>query len=520
MNAAVIASANHYPLLYVTKTSIPAVTASAISTLGVTKVIFVERNNIGSAVRSSLPTIEKDLTSMQQIVDEIKSYPASQNYITLTSLKTGDGFFTSAAMLSAYHVAPVLRIEDIPGNPAAVANRINTWERWDGDWYHGSMSTGHLPQASKVIDQNKFKLYLTLFQFLLGKNVTIPDYGLDAKRYWNEEMVVAIQKYVTGLKLDLPGQEAYAVVAPRDDIALEVHSALMGNNSYAGDIPGLTPAYSSDVVVRDILYPALIYANPGRDITMAQMMNFPDGGSWICNDHKSYPAYSSRVVKNSFGSHLRTFIGHTFWDAHIQQINQGASAMYYSGHGTGGSGISGMYKQTAESVYPDQIWWDAWRGYMYDAWKMPRENGQIWFNPEPPELYDIVHYKWVDQLTGNLRSNAIFYMSCTTGDGDAPMVYLDHGAISWYGNAGTGLCPEADLADDNFFNAVFINGVPLGQAFSTQVWLHYRDYTTREDSSMYGSSSMQVTTIQVIYGDPSLVVYSPEWTSPVPIDAI
>lgn len=518
-NAAVIASANHYPLLYVTKTSVPAATVSALSTLGVQKVIFVERNNIGAGVRSSLPTIEKDLTTMQQIVNEIKSYSATEDYITLTSLKTGDGFFAPAAMLAAYHVAPVLRIEDIPGDPAAVAKRIHAWENWDGDYYHGSLSTGHLPDASVPVEQNKFKVYMTLIKFMLGKTVTVPTYGLDAKLNWNKDMVQSIQAYVKSLNLDEPGQEGYAVVAPRTDLPLEVHSALMGNNSYAGDIPGHTPAYSNDIIVRDILYPALIYANPGRNTTLAQMMNFPDGGTWICNNHKSYPAFSSRVVKNAFSSHLRTFEGHTFWVAHLQAINQGASVMYYSGHGTGGSGMSGMYQQSNKSVYPNQIWWDSWRGYMYDAWKMPRENGMIWFNPEPPELYDIVHYKWVDQLLTNLHSNAIFYMSCTTGDGDCPLVYLDHGAISWYGNAGTGLCPEADLADDNFFNDVMINGISIGKAFSTQVWLHYRDFTTCDNTSIYGPSSMQVTTIQVIYGDPNLVIYSPEWTSPIPVNA-
>jgi hypothetical protein len=518
-NAAVIASANHYPLLYVTKTSVPAATASAFTALGVSKVIFVERNNIGAGVRSSLPTVEKDLTTMQQIVDEIKSYPTTENYITLTSLKTGDGYFAPAAMLAAYHVAPVLRIEDIPGNPAAVADRIHTWQRWDGDYYHGSLSTGHLPDASAIVEQNKIKVYMSLIKFLISGTGTVPPYGLDAKRYWNEEMVQAIQTYVAGLNLDKAGQEGYAVVADRNDITLEVHSALMGNNSYAGQIPGITAAYSNDVVVRDILYPALIFANPNRDITTSQMMNFPDGGSWICNNHKSYPAYSSRVVKNAFSSHLRTYEGHSFWSAHIQRMNDGASVMYYSGHGTGGSGVSAQYEQIAESNYPDQIWWDAWRGYMYDAWKTSRDNGMIWYNPEPPELYDIIHYKWNDQLMGNLRSNAIFYMSCTTGDGDGPLVYLDHGAICWYGNAGTGLCPEADLADDNFFNAVMIDGVPIGPAFSTQVWLHYRDFTTGDPTSMYGPSSAQVTSIQVIYGDPNLVIYSPDWNSPVPVDA-
>jgi hypothetical protein len=88
-----------------------------------------------------------------------------------------------------------------------------------------------------------------------------------------------------------------------------------------------------------------------------------------------------------------------------------------------------------------------------------------------------------------------------------------------YGNAGTGLCPEADLQDDEFFEDTMVDGDPIGPAYSRQVWLHFRDFTTSDPTSMYGVSSMQVTTIQCIYGDPSLIVYSPEWQSPVPIDA-
>jgi hypothetical protein len=247
------------------------------------------------------------------------------------------------------------------------------------------------------------------------------------------------------------------------------------------------------------------------------MMNFPDGGTWTTNDGKTEPAYSSRVLKDTFSSHLRTFDGHTLWDAYLQRAKEGASVFYYSGHGTGGSGMSSMFEQSDLSKYPDQIWWDAWRGYMYDNWKIVRDNGMIWFNPEPPELYRLNHYKWIDQALGNLHSQVVLYMSCTTWDGDGPMVYLDHGCATNYGNAGTGLCPEADLADDHMFTDVMINGMSIAQAFSHQVWLHYRDYTGTDPQSMYGASSQQVTTIQIIYGDPSLIVYSPEWQSPVPI---
>ena len=524
-NAAVIASQIHAPLLYVTKTSVPAATASAFTALGVTNVIFVERGEIGSGVRSSLPTITKDLKTTQDIVDAIKGYTSSENYITITSLKTGSGYFAPAAMLAAYHGSPVLLVEDSPiGDAAGVAERVQAWQRWDGDYYHGSRANGHMPFSTAPVDQSNKQLLIDFIKYLLNKNTSIlPPLGRDAKRYWNQEMVYDVLNYTKALGLDRDGQEGYAVVAPRADIPMEVHSGLMGNNSYAGDIPGNTPAYSSDIVVRDILYPALIYANPGRNTTTSQVLNYPEGMSFELNDGIQHTTKSSSCVKASFGSHLRTYEGHTFWAAHVDRMNEGASVFYYSGHGTGGSGMGAMFPQSDLSNYPDQTWWDGWRGYMYDNWKTPRDaSGLIWFNPEPPELYDIVHYKWIDQSFQNLHSNAVFYMSCTTGDGDAPLVYLDHGAASWYGNAHTGLCPEAVIGDDAFFNEALVHGVPIGVAWSHQVWLHYRDFTTLDPTSIYGPASTDsqnaVQSIQVIFGDPNLIVYSPEWTSPVPIN--
>jgi len=521
-NAAVIASLNHVPLLYVKEDSVPAQTASAFTALGVTKVIFVERGEIGSAVRSSLPTLDADLKTMEEIVDHIKSYEASENYITATSLKSGNGYFAPAAMLAAYHGSPILRIEDAPGNPAAMAQRLESWVRWDGDYYHGERSTGHLPEAdAPIAEKNRTGLGLLfrMLKFLISGTGDLPPFGLDAKRYWTEEMYTEFHDYVVSLGLDVEGQEGYCIVAPRDDIPVFLHSALMGNNSYAGQIPGMTPAYSSDIIVRDVLYPALIFANPGRDITTSQMMNFPDSGTWTTNDGKVTAVYSSRELKRTFSTHGRTFDGHCLWVANLERMNNGASILYYSGHGTGGSGCSAQYQQTEFCNYPEQEWWDGWRGYMFDNWKTPRDGGFTWYNPDPANLYDLIHYDYVDGYYQNLHSAAVLYMSCTTGDGDGPMVYMDHGAAYWYGNANTGLCPEADLADDYVFQDAFNLGEPIGPAFSKQVWLHYRDFTTSDPMSMYGPSSMQVTTIQVIYGDPSMIVYSPEWQAPVPIDA-
>lgn len=526
-NAAVIASQKHLPLLYVRGDSVPTETANAFTALGVNKVIFVERNNIGSGVRDKLPTIEKDLTNMQDIIEYIKDGPFSENYITITSLKTGVGQAAAASMLAAYHGSPVLRIEEAPGNPAGIANCIETYFRWDGDYYHGERSLGHLPRATNESGLRSFELFINLTRYLIsgGKKGSLPPFGMDQDRYWFDGLYKGIHDMITSYDLDKDGQEGICFVASRNDIFIPVYAACMGNNSYTGGIPGITPAYSSALIVRNVLYPALIFANPGRDVTTTQLMNFPDGSGWITNDGKNNIVYSSRTVKKCFSSHGRIYDGHCLWDAHLERMNDGASVLYYSGHGTGGSGISAQYKQTEHSKYPDQEWWDGWRGYMFDSWKTPRDGGFTWYNPSPLNLYDIIHYKWVDQLFDNLHSNAIFYMSCTTGDGDGPMVYLDHGAVCWYGNAGSGLCPEADLQDDEFFNDAMINGVPIGQAYSKQVWLHYRDYTTGDPISMYGPSTLYggaeaggITTRQVIYGDPNLIIYSPEWTAPIPVD--
>jgi hypothetical protein len=524
-NAAVIASLEHIPLLYVNEDSIPSATSNAISQLGVNKVIFVERGGIGSGVKSNLPTLEADLTTMQNIVDYIKDYGSSENYITITSIKSGDGYFAPTAMLAAYHGAPVLRIGEAPGNPAGMADRIETWRLWSGDFYHGSRSTGHLPDHSEPVPGEgswNIKLLFDAFMYAVsgGVNGELPPLGMDAKRYWNEKVHDGIYDLIDGYGLDIAGQEAYCFVAPRKDIYIPVHSVMLGNNSYSGHMVGTTPAYTSDMVVRNILYPALIFANPNRNITTSQLMNFADGGNWKTNDGKNNNAYSSRSVKKSFGSHFRTYDGHCLWDAHLERMNDGASAMYYAGHGTGGSGTSAQYYQTEHCNYPEQIWWDAWRGYAgFDNWKIVRNNGRSWYNAEPPSLYDIVHYDYADELFGNLRSNVIFYLSCTTGDAFGPMVYLDHGAVFFMGNAGSGLNPQEDLMDNEIFDRVMIYGETISQAFSKEVWRHLRDFTTKDPTAMYGSSSLTVTTVQCFYGDPELIVYSPEWTSPVPVDA-
>jgi len=249
---------------------------------------------------------------------------------------------------------------------------------------------------------------------------------------------------------------------------------------------------------------------------------------WTTNDRENHYVFSSRELKKSFSSHGRFFEGHCIWDNLLERYNEGASISYYSGHGTGGSGVSAQYYNINEDFpYVDLIhddlkdknWWDGWRGYMYDSvqTRTPRWGGFTWYNSAEPNLYDFIHFKWADQLYENLHSMWDTWMSCTTQAHWGPIVTLSHGAALCYGNAGTGLCPQADLLDDDWMNDMLIEGDNFGESFSRYVWLHQRDYTTKDPTAMYGSSSMAVTNMQVIFGDPTMVCYSPEWIEPVPV---
>jgi hypothetical protein len=367
-------------------------------------------------------------------------------------------------------------------------------------------------------------------------NGEFPELGIDHHfRFWSA-VHDDIYSWTNDLGLHGSGQEVYLFVAPRDtDIRHPILRVMSGLGSYAGQFPFETPGLDAALISRNILYPALIYANPGRDVTTSQLMNFPDGWQWTTNDGERTSVYSTRTLKEAFSSHGRFFEGHVQWDGWLDRINEGAAINYYSGHGTGGSGISAQYSNVAEA-FPDAElrhehlhdfdWWDGWRGYMYDdvQTKTPRWGGFTWYNAAEPNLYDIIHYKWVDQQLDNLHSEIELWMSCTTGQHFGPEIYLEHGSVLWYGNAGTGLCPQEDLLDDKWIEDMMVNGLSIGEAFSKYAWLHQRDFTAKNvdnakyEAAMYGSSSLTVTNVQVIFGDPTLTCYSPEWIEPIPVN--
>jgi hypothetical protein len=521
-NGAVIASANHAPLLYIKKDSVPSETSNALSTLGATNVIFVNINGVSSASVSGAT----EYTTMQEVVDVIKENSHSENFITITSMATGDGYFAPAAMAAAYHVSPVLNI----GEAACAYNTLDmiaAWREYAGDYYHGCRSVGHLPMMDEPFDLRE-----ALQEFLQEQEV--PPIGFDLKLRWFGGVHDDIYGNLTAkYGLDLAGQEAYLFVSPRDtDIRDVICRVMIGNNSYAGHIPVETPAFSSAIVVREILYPAIIYANPGRSVTTSQLTNYPDGGSWTGNDGISYANYATREVKQSFSSRGRFYEGHSIWDNELERYNTGVSISFYSGHGTGGSGIACQYRNIAEQ-FPyaeprherlfDFDWPDSWRGtsgYDDKQTKTARWGGSSYYNAAEPNLYDVIHFKWADQAFENLHSELEIWHSCTTGSHFGPIVYLAHGSALWYGNCGSGSSIQNDLHISWMFYDVMVKGESIGKAKSDYLWIHNRDFTTRDPTTLYGPSSMHgggLSNVGAIYGDPTMTCYAPDWIEPEPV---
>jgi hypothetical protein len=532
-NAAVLASQIHAPLLYVTTDSVPTETQNALDQLGVKKTFFVNINDISSAVPSGSVT---EINTLQDIINMVQSFSdkmqpsasTSDNVITITSFGTEDGFFAPAGLIAAYHGSNVLNIGEVPIVFNTV-DKVTMYREYSGGWYHGIRAQGHLAKMSVPEPSSLIELIRT---FLSGHHLQL---GFDQDLRWGSTIHDGIYNWTTDKGLTGPGQECYLFVSPRNsDIRHSIIAKLCGLGSYAGQFPFDTPGMDAELISRDILYPAIIYANPGRDVTTSQLMNYPEHWRWKANDGVPYDVFWPRDLKGYFSSHCRFFEGHCLWEGWLARINEGASVNYYSGHETGGQGISAQYANVAEdfpdaelthqSLY-DFDWWDSWRGYMYDdtQTKDPRWGGFNWYNAKEPNLYDIIHFKWVDQLLQNLHSEIELWNSGQTGQHFGPEIYLEHGSALWYGDAGWTLMPVEEVLDSLWIKDMMVNGSSIGQAFSKYIWLNDRDFTAKNvdiakyNAALYGSASMQQGSLHVIYGDPTLTAYSPEWTEPVPV---
>ena len=119
-------------------------------------------------------------------------------------------------------------------------------------------------------------------------------------------------------------------------------------------------------------------------------------------------------------------------------------------------------------------------------------------------------------------------MSCTTAEADGPSVYMDHGAVLYYGNAESGLSPEADLQDDEFWieveypdstdealgkldqsnRASTILATPADQDNSTESWTENLTGEVKQKSEVtISGGAAGIHTVWACLAKPSTTVY-------------
>ena len=171
----------------------------------------------------------------------------------------------------------------------------------------------------------------------------------------------------------------------------------------------------------------------------------------------------------------------------------------------------------------DFDWWDSWRGYSgYDdsQTRTARWGGASGYSASEPNLYDLIHFKLIDQQFDNLHSEFEMWSSCSTGDGYGPNVYLAHGSTLWSGASGSVYGVQDDLHNSWLFHDMLVEGKPIGPSIAQYQWLFDRDYTTNDPTTLYGTSTWYqggLTGEKITYGDPLMQIYSPEWIEPTPI---
>ena len=538
-NSAVIASLKNVPLLYTAGNSLPEETIKALRILGVGEVIFVDPAGIiSSAVKTAVTglgiTISQDLMSLEQTISYIQGLSGETDLIL--TLPTGS-FFAPAALAGAFHGAPVLTF-------VGQAKEIPTLA--DSTWAY------------------------QYFAHEFG-GISYLDWLLKAPPiHWMHELSKIWSEWIGGLGADATGMESVLTVAPLVDIKPVFERAIPGI-AKAGRIPGDNAEEDVAFVNRAMLYPAIIYANPGYDVAMPTCVSYdygiPDIPSDISPDlilppdYKAPPEYVYPV--NGWDNITTAMQGRNFTvEPHVgkyavyKNLTDGVAFWYHSDHGglgfvwdylPFGQGVVGLWYEDPPDPQPK-------RGYEYNMTTLA-ENASV---PDQYNLYgspypDGAVFQWwgepfsfayggeFDRWLGNIHSVQVVFMDCYIGGSMLPLTMMRHGAASVIGDMRTGLLIDTDWFCVKYTQEVMA-GKTLGEAFVTavektgyvypnsyfdmtlfkRVWVY--NYTVIPDvweEPWYAYPYIEdCSNAYVFYGDPDMIIVDPATPEPEAFDPI
>ncbi len=535
-NGAVIASLLNAPLLFTATDALLHETRETLQILGVEEVIIVDPAGIiSSSVKSQITdmgiTITQDLLSLEDVVSYIRGLSGETDIILTVPT---DNFFAPAALAGAFHGAPILIFKGNAKQIPTLADSTWAYQYFAHEW-GGISPLDWLLKAPPI--------------------------------HWMHELSKEWSEWIGSLGADAPGMESVLTVAPLVDVKPVFERAIEGI-AKAGRIPGENAEEDVAFVSRALLYPAIIYANPGYNISMPTCVAYDYGMPDIPSDippnliqppdYKAPPSYVYSV--NGWDNTTNAMESRNFTvEAHIGKyevfnvLNSGVAFWYHSNHGElgfvwdylpFGQGGVGLWYEDPPDLQPK-------RGYEYNMTTYA-ENASI------PDQYNLDGYPYpdgavyqrlgepfsfayggeFDRWLGNIHSINIVFMDCYVGGSLLPLTMMRHGAASAIGDMRTGLLIDTDWFCVKYTQEVMV-GMTLGEAFVTavtktgyvypktyfemtlfsRVWVYNYTVTPGNEFPWYAYPYVDdCCNAYVFYGDPNMILVNSTTAEPKALD--
>lgn len=381
-NSAVIASLMNAPLVYTENDALPEETVEALLTLNVQNVTLVDpAGMVSNAVKTAITEIGINITESLIALEETISYirGLSEETDLILTVPT-ENFFAPAALAGAFHGAPVLAFKDEAKEILTLADST-----WGAQYYYHEFWTG------------------SYYDMLLKAPPINCMHQLS--RIWS--------RWIKELDADTPGIESVLTIAPLTDVKPVFERAIAGDTRI-GRMPGENAEEDVAFVNRAMLYPAIIYANPGYKVAMPTCVSYDYGIPDVCSDIPLdlvqpenytvplgyvYPVNSWKNTTEAMENSNFTVEPHVGKYTVLDQLNNGTAFWYHSDHGglgfvndylPFGQGVIGMWYEDPPNPQPK-------RGYEYN-FTDPSDLTTFTENAFDPDQYD--PYGAVYQLYG------------------------------------------------------------------------------------------------------------------------
>lgn len=486
-NAAVIASLQNIPLLYVEPLELRNATKDALEFMGLNEIILIDTANMSSQhVLSSLTDIAgvTHLANSSAVFSYIKSIGSSEDIVLTAPTGPEGGFFAPAALISAYQGARVLLLSETNSSNLAqgawtvyemrIASNLKSVESHPA-YFEGSYLEERVPHYHSMVEVAD-----TFGQWLIENG------GI--------------------------GNETLTVVAPSSRIRYTFDRAAVGR-FIVGRFPEEFPELDSHVC-RSILYNALVSANMGRLSALSTYYAYLHGANFTDNAgivHTIYEKDDSLALMRDYGLNP---LNHTGVEEITGALEAGIGIWTLSTHGV--LDLTGIRENSMLVLRDtDVAWWSEPGGDLTH----PDADGDGVVNPLYWDEEDIHQFylssKSFDSSIKNIHSAVVLITACLVGS-SFPEVLIRRGAAAIISSPRT-----VHFEAAGWFTYLLILKVgesyTLGEAFRLALENTTTIYSKHQLSDYAhgrGDFSLQYNLI----GDPHLGLINSNWTIPPSLD--